>query len=91
MMSKSKFVLFCTSCFSRRVPISLLKVGKKRLFLFDGFGECFEVEPLCILDFYVSTDFQRQGFGRELFEFMLKVDLLKLIAYCLITLLGRKS
>nr|CDS29284.1 alpha tubulin N acetyltransferase [Hymenolepis microstoma] len=47
---------------------------KKRLFLFDQFGECFEVEPLCLLDFYVSTDFQRQGFGKELFEFMLEKE-----------------
>ncbi|VDL60187.1 unnamed protein product [Hymenolepis diminuta] len=40
----------------------------------QNFGECFEVEPLCILDFYVSTDFQRQGFGKELFEFMLREE-----------------
>ncbi|VDN95947.1 unnamed protein product [Rodentolepis nana] len=67
-LSSSPYIL----CFGRRNPIGLLKIGKKRLFLFDQFGECFEVEPLCILDFYVSTDFQRQGFGKELFEFMLK-------------------
>lgn len=65
--------LFCPLGIRAKTPIGLLKVGKKKLFLFDGFGECFEVEPICVLDFYISTDFQRQGFGKELFEFMLRV------------------
>ncbi|KAL5961809.1 Alpha-tubulin N-acetyltransferase 1, partial [Taenia solium] len=54
--------------------IGLLKVGKKKLFLFNAFGECFEVEPVCVLDFYISTDFQRRGYGRELFEWMLQEE-----------------
>jgi len=32
-----------------------------------------EVEPLCILDFYVHESRQRSGCGKKLFEEMLKV------------------
>ncbi|VDK37899.1 unnamed protein product [Taenia asiatica] len=59
---------------SSKIPIGLLKVGKKKLFLFNAFGECFEVEPVCVLDFYISTDFQRRGYGKELFEWMLQEE-----------------
>ncbi|KAM7543068.1 hypothetical protein Aperf_G00000004547 [Anoplocephala perfoliata] len=43
----------------------------------SSFGECFEVEPLCVLDFYISTNYQRRGYGRELFEFMLREEKLE--------------
>ncbi len=32
-----------------------------------------EIDPLCVLDFYVSEACQRQGIGLRLFEFMLEV------------------
>ena len=35
-----------------------------------------EVEPLCLLDFYVHESKQRLGCGKKLFEAMLKVILL---------------
>nr|CDS21909.1 alpha tubulin N acetyltransferase [Echinococcus granulosus] len=33
-----------------------------------------KVEPVCVLDFYVSADFQRRGYGKELFEGMLQEE-----------------
>lgn len=32
-----------------------------------------EVEPLCLLDFYIHESKQRSGCGKKLFEAMLKV------------------
>ena len=32
-----------------------------------------EIDPLCVLDFYVSEACQRQGIGSRLFEVMLEV------------------
>jgi GNAT superfamily N-acetyltransferase len=31
-------------------------------------GVIVEVEPLCVLDFYVHEGYQRQGVGKALFE-----------------------
>uniref|UniRef100_A0A5K3EKI4 N-acetyltransferase domain-containing protein n=2 Tax=Mesocestoides corti TaxID=53468 RepID=A0A5K3EKI4_MESCO len=53
-------------------PIGFLKVGEKKLFLFNNYGEYFEVEPVCVLDFYIKEECQRKGYGRELFEDMLR-------------------
>lgn len=33
-----------------------------------------ETEPLCVLDFYVTENLQRHGYGLELFQFMLEVS-----------------
>jgi len=41
----------------------------------DGFGKQHEVEPLSVLDFYVHESRQKCGYGKRLFEFMLKVSL----------------
>ncbi|XP_075991245.1 alpha-tubulin N-acetyltransferase 1-like isoform X5 [Anticarsia gemmatalis] len=51
--------------------IGLLKVGYKHLFLFDERDHVHEVEPLCVLDFYIVRDRQRSGYGRVLFDYML--------------------
>ncbi|VDM32639.1 unnamed protein product, partial [Hydatigera taeniaeformis] len=59
---------------SAKIPIGFIKVGKKKLFLFNAYGECFEVEPVCVLDFFVSAVYQRQGYGKELFEWMLREE-----------------
>lgn len=53
--------------------LGMLKVGPKKLFVFDQHGNQHEVEPLCVLDFYVHESCQRQGYGRMLFEEMLLV------------------
>jgi len=52
----------------------LLKIGKKKLFLFDGKGTQHEMFPMCILDFYIHESRQRKGAGKFLFEHMLVVE-----------------
>lgn len=57
----------------QRSIIGMLKVGIKRLFVRDDMGAHHEVDPVCILDFYVHESTQRCGFGHELFNAMLQV------------------
>uniref|UniRef100_UPI00358EC44C alpha-tubulin N-acetyltransferase 1 isoform X2 n=1 Tax=Myxine glutinosa TaxID=7769 RepID=UPI00358EC44C len=52
--------------------IGFLKVGRKTLFILDEKGDHKELEPLCVLDFYVHESQQRQGHGRRLFQHMLQ-------------------
>jgi len=51
--------------------IGLLKVGSKKLFIRNDFGEIKEISPLCVLDFYVHESVQRGGFGKALYDRML--------------------
>ncbi|CAD6232893.1 GSCOCG00007035001-RA-CDS [Cotesia congregata] len=51
--------------------VGLLKTGSKNLFMFDEAGAYFQLQPRCILDFYVHESKQRMGFGKDLYEFML--------------------
>lgn len=51
--------------------VGMLKIGEKRLFVFDHMGKHHEISPLCVLDFYVVDSKQRRGFGRKLFDTML--------------------
>ena len=55
--------------------VGFLKVGPKKLFVYDSGGVQREMEPLCVLDFYVCESCQRQGCGRMLFDAMLQVGL----------------
>ncbi|XP_065830289.1 alpha-tubulin N-acetyltransferase 1-like [Oscarella lobularis] len=57
--------------------IGMLKTGKKKLFLADFRGKFHEVEPLCLLDFYVHESRQRGGQGKRIFEHMLRSEGLK--------------
>jgi hypothetical protein len=43
--------------------LGLLKTGKKNLFYRNGMGQIKQLEPLCILDFYVHESCQRGGIG----------------------------
>jgi len=52
--------------------LGFIKVGYKPLFIMDQNGNQSETRPLCVLDFFVMEQFQRQGCGRRLFEFMLQ-------------------
>ena len=54
--------------------IGFLKVGYKKLFVLDDREAHNEVEPLCILDFYIHESVQRHGHGRELFQHMLQKE-----------------
>lgn len=40
----------------------------------DRQGVHVEAEPLCVLDFYIAENLQRNGYGLELFNFMLQVE-----------------
>eukprot|EP00760_Papus_ankaliazontas_P035128 PhM_4_TR7630/c1_g1_i1/m.2188/K19573/ATAT1, MEC17; alpha-tubulin N-acetyltransferase 1 len=51
--------------------IGILKVGHKKLFIRDGAAQMHEIEPLCVLDFYVHEAAQRSGYGKVLFEYMM--------------------
>jgi GNAT superfamily N-acetyltransferase len=48
----------CTCCIHACCPCWLLQAN----------GAIVEVEPLCVLDFYVHESCQRQGVGKALFE-----------------------
>eukprot|EP00795_Rhopilema_esculentum_P010647 gene10647-19389_t len=61
-----------TSNGGKGAVVGLLKVGKKRLFVVDYHNQQLEVNPLCVLDFYVHEHRQRSGFGLRLFKFMLE-------------------
>ncbi|KAK3932042.1 Alpha-tubulin N-acetyltransferase [Frankliniella fusca] len=52
--------------------VGILKVGSKKLFIYDLTGVQWEMEPLCVLDFYIHESKQRTGCGRLLFDYMLK-------------------
>lgn len=54
--------------------IGLIKVGEKKLFLYDPAGKMHEVSPTCVLDFYVHESCQRCGYGKELFDHMLEAE-----------------
>ena len=57
-----------------RSAIGIIKVGVKKLFIRRRNGQLVEMEPLCVLDFYIHEKEQRSGFGRVLFEFMLQQE-----------------
>lgn len=50
--------------------LGYLKTGYRKLFVSTEFGEIKEINPLCLLDFYVNEDVQRQGIGKKLFDMM---------------------
>ena len=58
---------------SDRAINGMLKVGRKNLFIRDyATGKMNEINPLCVLDFYVHESMQRGGIGKQLFEEMLR-------------------
>ncbi|KAG2379561.1 hypothetical protein C9374_006678 [Naegleria lovaniensis] len=54
--------------------MGIIKVGKKKLFYRNLSGDFKEIEPLCVLDFYVSESCQRKGIGKLLFETMTSLE-----------------
>lgn len=54
--------------------MGLLKMGHKGLYVFDREGEHHQLQPLCVLDFYVHEAMQRMGLGKKIFEHMLKEE-----------------
>ena len=62
--SPHQLVLFC-----RRVRlVGLLKTGRKSLFLRGASNAYCSQQPLCVLDFFVLPQHQRQGIGQALFQ-----------------------
>jgi len=58
---------------SDRAINGMLKVGRKNLFIRDhATGKMNEINPVCVLDFYVHESVQRGGIGKQLFEEMLR-------------------
>lgn len=51
--------------------IGFIKVGYKRLFIRTRANNLVEIQPLCVLDFYVDGKVQRGGHGKQLFDAML--------------------
>ena len=54
------------------VLVGILKVGPKRLFVAKPSGGMEEMEPCCVLDFYVHESSQRGGWGSLLFDTFLR-------------------
>ncbi|OMJ91521.1 hypothetical protein SteCoe_5891 [Stentor coeruleus] len=54
--------------------VGILKTGVRKLFYTNEIGKIIEMSPLCLLDFYVHESFQRSGYGKELYEYMLKEE-----------------
>jgi alpha-tubulin N-acetyltransferase 1 len=52
--------------------IGLIKVGVRKLFVHRETGQIKEISPLCVLDFYVHESIQRGGYGKIIFEHMIK-------------------
>lgn len=49
-------------------------MGVKKLFIRNELGNMKEINPLCVLDFYVHESLQRAGIGKLLFEKMLEKE-----------------
>eukprot|EP00898_Chlorokybus_atmophyticus_P008081 jgi/Chlat1/8274/Chrsp78S07696 len=54
--------------------LGLLKVGPKKLFIRTRGQDLKEIDPLCVLDFYVHESQQRLGLGHYLFEHFLQQE-----------------
>ena len=57
---------------SRNTVEGILKVGEKTIFYRDFSGRIKELNPICVLDFYVHESVQRSGIGSVLFAKMLE-------------------
>ncbi|KAG2492028.1 hypothetical protein HYH03_009757 [Edaphochlamys debaryana] len=59
---------------NKTVILGGLKVGTKRLYVRTLTADLLEIEPVCVLDFYVHESMQRQGVGKHLFEHFLTTE-----------------
>lgn len=66
--------------------LGFIKVGEKKLFLYDERGKMHEVTATCVLDFYVHESCQRHGHGRTLFDAMVRDIVCACIVQCLCVL-----
>ncbi|XP_026818276.1 alpha-tubulin N-acetyltransferase 1-like [Rhopalosiphum maidis] len=64
------------------VVVGILKMGWKKLYLYNKNGTRSETMVYCLLDFYIHESKQRQGYGKRLVEYMLqdmKLDVKQLV------------
>ncbi|KAF4141253.1 GNAT acetyltransferase [Phytophthora infestans] len=54
--------------------MGFLKTGVKHLFYLNPRGEYTEIDPICVLDFYVDEVWQRRGVGLQLFQRLLQEE-----------------
>jgi len=54
--------------------VGYIKVGEKQLNFRHIDGKFSEILPICVLDFFVYPNYQRKGFGGEIFEAMLAYE-----------------
>jgi alpha-tubulin N-acetyltransferase 1 len=52
--------------------VGILKMGWKKLYLYNKAGSQSEAMVFCLLDFYIHENKQRKGYGKHLFEYMLQ-------------------
>jgi alpha-tubulin N-acetyltransferase 1 len=57
-----------------QTALGFLKVGPRHLFLWDRMGDQHELQPLCLLDFFIYPEYQRKGYGRRLINRMLREE-----------------
>ena len=43
------------------IVVGMLKVGEKKLFVYDSQGQNHEMTPLCVLDFFVCENQQKSN------------------------------
>jgi hypothetical protein len=70
----SKFLLTDQKIFLKldgNKAIGFIKIGVKKLFFWNEMNKIKELKPLCLLDFYVNENYQRNGFGKVSYFFYL--------------------
>ncbi|ETL39529.1 alpha-tubulin N-acetyltransferase [Phytophthora nicotianae] len=54
--------------------MGFLKTGVKHLFYLSPSGNYTEMDPICVLDFYIDDTCQRRGVGLQLFQRLLREE-----------------
>lgn len=69
----TKITVFCILLSSHFAVVGFLKMGWKKLFLYDKQASRSEARVYCLLDFYIHESRQRKGYGIRLIQCMLQV------------------
>lgn len=59
---------------THRIALGFLKVGFRRLYIYSETGIQHEIVPLCLLDFFICNVCQRHGYGRIMYDSMLRSE-----------------
>ena len=52
--------------------VGFIKIGSRRLFLWDKMGVQHELKTVCLLDFFTYPNCQRKGYGKKMIDRLLK-------------------